>query len=390
MSLSARKAVPVFCAVLALWLFPKPVFAAQVLDLDNTRLVQHGIRSFLAGHYKFGEQIFLNYIREHPDEPTGYFLMAGRYAETITLRHDWSLMPKFEKYARLTTAKARRYIQLHPKKPLGYFFLGSIYGFYGLLNGQRQEVLQAFTSARSTVQYLKKSIELEPELYDSYYGLGTVYYYASKMHVERGGLAGWFVQKFITDGKDMRREGLAMIRKAANGGGLTSDFAWGILLWISLNERRYSKALKIATIMAENYPADKRPYWVLGRIHLQLRQCRKAKGYFDTIIGLVNKEKLPVKHFPEVANALTMADICLNINRWSVPRTKREIRQLRRAVKKDRMVWLEYSNAADVRQDWRDMLNGFTKCLTRRKSDSAYVCRFSEGAEMRVSSLAGW
>ncbi len=389
MSSFVRKAVPVFCALLVAGLFPKPAFATQVLDAESTKIAKHGVRSFLAGHYKFGEQIFLNYIKKHPDEPTGYFLMSGRYAEMITLRHDWSLMPAFEKYAKLTIEKARLYIHQHPKQTLGYFFLGSIYGYYGLLHGQRQDMLQAFTSARSTIKYLKKSLELDPELADAYYGLGTVYYYASKMHVERGGITGWFVKKFITDGKDMRREGLEMIRKAAEADGLTRDFANGILLWISLNERRYTRALSIANGMAELYPADKRPYWVLGRIHLQLRQCDKAKSYFETITDIINKEGLPLKRFPEVNNALAITEICLNINRWSVSKTQGKIRRLKRAIKKDEMVWLEYSNAADVKKDWKGLLNGVSHCVAKRKSNSAYVCRFQAGANVRLRNL-GW
>jgi len=360
-------------------LMPSSSFAGSnetpLMEGEIEATLKEGIRLTLSTDYKAGELVFKQFIKKHPNLPSGYFFMAGRFAENITLYHDWSFYDDFEEYARLTIEKASAEIRKNPANPNPYFYIGNIYGYYGLLHGQRQKNFRAFLNAVKTVDNLDKALKLNPSLYDSYYALGTIYYYASKKLVEEGGMTGWVIKKFITKGKDRKEEGLKMLRQAVEHGKITSYYARAVLVWIAILEKDYDKAVHFANILAEKYPNDKRPYWALGRINLLTWHCEDALKNFESITSIIEKETLDIEDFPEVKNAIGISKICLGINRLSPKRIKESTSRLKNDVKKDRIVWLEYSNAKGVRESFLSTLTELQECGAKRASDKSYRCR---------------
>ncbi len=365
--------VRLFFAVIILS-FPLSSTAVERFHVEDRMEMSVGVSYTLAGENERAKKVFSDFIENHPEHPQGYFFMAGMYAESITLSHDWSGMANFEKYADLTIKKANKLIKLNKKDPTGYFYLGNIHGYYGLLHGQMQNFFKAFISSVKTVKNLKKSLELNKELYDSYYGLGTIYYYASKKHIESGGMVGWVVKKFITEGRDMRAEALEMLKKAVAGKGITADFAQSVLMWIAISEGRDDDAKTIGMRMSKKYPLDKRPRWGLGRIALLQAECGNAGRHFDKIVQMINRENLPPKSFPEVQNAVEISRVCLEINSLNPKELKTSIKRLRNKIRKDKIVWLEYSNAEDVKKHWFFMLDSFESCSDKRKDTPDYFC----------------
>lgn len=311
--------------------------------------------------YPEAEKVFKEYIKKHPDRPEGYFFMTGRYAEYMNAYHDRSVMPEFEKWAKLTEQKAEAFNSTHPKDPTGHFYLGNLYGYMGLLDAQQQNLVSAFLNAVKAKTSLEKTLTLDPKAHDAYFGLGSLFFYGSKKHMEEGGMVGWIVKKFITHDRDMRQEGIAMVQKAVANGGITADTAFSTLMWLLIIEERYDEAMPMAVEMTRRWPKDKHGYWAQGRISLLRGQCADAKGQFEHIADIVKEQKIPLDHFPEVEIALELASLCAESDTLSFAAREGRIKALSVRLAANPNIQLEYANSKGVVREFTTMLNNVDK-----------------------------
>ncbi len=307
-------------------------------------------------HYPEAEAIFRDYIARYPDRPEGYFFMAGRYAEYMNGYHDRSVMPEYEKWATLTVQKAEAAIAKNPDNVAGHFYLGNIYGYKGLLEAQQQNLVTAFLDAVKAKGYLEKVIELDPTVYDAYFGLGSLYFYGSKKHVEEGGMVGWIVKKFITHSRDMREEGIGMLQKAVANGGITADSAFGALMWMLIVEGRYGEAQVMADEMVRRWPTDKHGYWARGRMALLGGDCAAARGNFEAIVKIIERQGNRLERFPELSLALELAALCEHGAELNYREREMRIRMLRGKLLNEPNIQLEYANSKGVVRDFRALL----------------------------------
>lgn len=355
------KAGAAFLAAAAVLVIPVLAFASDLTVPSELQTLKQGFSYVYDEKYEEAEKIFSAYIAKYPERPDGYFFMAGRWAEYINAYQQREALSEFNRWAGLTIKKGEAYIKAHPGDPAGYFYVGNVYGYMGLLEAQDQKLVSAFMSAVKAKGALEKALEIDPRLDDAYFGLGTLYYYASKKYVEEGGMVGWVVKKFITHDRDMRAEGISMLRRALSSGGITADSAFGSLMWVLLTEGEYDEARQMAQEMAVRWPGDKHGYWAMGRIDLQRRQCKSAKDNFTTVEQIASRQRIGGGKFPEVDFALRLCELCMNYNGRPTHEITAEIRALKRQLSMNPNIHLEYANSKGVLRDWREMLNRMGK-----------------------------
>ncbi len=330
--------------------------ASRILDADDGEALVKSIDYAFHENYDQAKKIITEYINKHPERPEGYFFMAAAYFEYINSFRDDSKTVLFEKYAKLCTNKAKNYIKKNKDDAVGYFYLGAIAGYKGLVKAREQKLISAFRQAVISKRNLEKALELDPELYDSYFGLGMLYYFASKKHVEEGGLVGWIIKKFITQNRDMRKDGIIMIHKAIDHGGMTSQFAYSALMWIMMSEKDYKTAYVMAREVMNKFPEDKHGYWVLARIEMINGNCQEAVKNIDVIIKLIKNKNLPLSKFEDVQTGRLLAETCVNINSWDAHEITKAIRNIRMSLVHYEKIIIEYQNARQVAKDWEKML----------------------------------
>lgn len=308
-------------------------------------------------NYDQAKNIIIKYINKHPDRPEGYFFMSAVYFEYMNAFRDESKTVLFNKYASICTKKAKNLIRINKDEAAGYFYLGAIAGYQGLVRAREQKLISAFRAAIITKRNLEIALKLDPKLYDSYFGLGTLYYFASKKHIEEGGLVGWIIKKFITKNRDMREDGIKMIKKAINHGRMTSQFAYSTLMWIMMSEKDYITAFDMAKVVKKNYPEDMHGYWVVARIEIINGNCEEATKNLNMIIEMIENNNLPLSKFEDIQTGLLLAKTCTNINKWDVHKITNAIRTIRRRLVNYEKIIIEYQNARQVAKDWKKMLH---------------------------------
>ena len=327
-------------------------------ELSNLR---QGFEYVYNEQYPEAEKVFQEYIKKYPERPEGYFFMTGRFAEYMNAYHDRGAMAKFGEWARRTTQKAETFNMKNPKDPAGYFYLGNLHGYTGLLEAQQQNLVAAFLDAVKAKSNLEKTLELDPTAYDAYFGLGTLYYYGSKKHMEEGGVVGWIVKKFITHDRDMRQEGIAMLRKAVANGGIAADSAFSTLMWTLISEERYDEAMVIAAEMASRWPRDKHGHWAQGRIMLLRGQCGEANRHFETIADIIKQQNIRPDRFPELEIALELSSLCVESGTINHAEREGRINALRARLAANPNIQLEYANSKGAVRDFTATLNGLEK-----------------------------
>jgi tetratricopeptide (TPR) repeat protein len=331
-------------------------YAAHIVnDIHGPELVK-SVEYVFHDKFKEAEDLIREYIKNHPDRPDGYFFMAAIHAEHMNSYHDNSRFKAFNKYADLCVKKAKLLIKKNKNDPVGYFYIGGIAGYRGLIQAHGQQLVSAFRSAIKTKWNLEKALQLDPELYDTYFGLGTLYYFASKKHVEEGGIVGWIIKKFITKNRDMRQEAIAMLKKAIKKGQMTSTVAYSSLMWVMICEEEYETAYNMAREVVKKFPEDKHGYWVRARVEMINGNCRDALENFNKIIGIIKAQNLPVSRFNEVQTGLLLTETCLNVNNWERKKVTGTIKNIRRKLNNYKEIMLEYQNAKRVAEDWKRML----------------------------------
>ena len=331
--------------------------ATTIADVEDGEVLVQSINYAFHQNYDKAEKIIRAYIDKHPEGPEGYFFLAATYFEYMNAFRDDSKASLFKKYAKLCTKKAKKLIRKDKNNAAGYFYLGGIAGYKGLFKAREQKLISAFRQAVISKRNLEKALALDPELYDSYFGLGTLYYFASKKHMEEGGLVGWIIKKFITKDRDMRIEAIKMINKAINHGRMTSQLAYSTLMWIKMSEKDYTAAYDMATEVMKNYPEDMHGYWVQARIEMINGNCEDATQNFNMIVELIENKSLPLSNFDDVQTGLLLAETCMNINRWEGRKINTAIRNIRMSLVHYENIIIEYQNARQVAKDWEIMLH---------------------------------
>ncbi len=333
-----------------------PAFSYQLVYPESLSDIKQGFDYVYNEEYEKAEDIFQRYIKKYPNNPEGYFFMTGRYAEQINAYHDSSRMDDLHKWADITVRKAEAYNAQHPNDPVGYFYIGNTYGYLGLLEAQEQHLVQAFMLSVKAKKNLEKALEITPTLYDCHFGLGTLFYYASRKHGEEGGVVGWIVKKFITNDKDLRAEGIIMLRKAVSNGGITSDVAFSSLMWVLIAEGKIDEAYPMAQEMARRWPKDKHGQWAMGRILLLRGECGKASEHFEAVRQMVQWQNTPLEKFPEIGLATELTALCKNRNDWDKKKIDVAVYKLRQMLKQNPNIRIEYANSKGVVRDWSAML----------------------------------
>jgi len=345
------------CFFLVFITVPEPVLSYELYDPSYEELFNKALQTVYEERYEEAHSLISEYIDNHPDAPEGYFSMAAMYSERMNTNHERSWMKYFKKFSELTIKKARKLIRSDKNNPRGYFYLGGMKGYMGLVEAQDRNYFSAFKLAIATKNNLEKALSLNPNLRDCYFGLGALYYFASKRHVDTGGLVGWIIKKFITNGRDMRSEGIRMLKTAIDNGGITASEAHNTLMWVMMCEKNYDEAYKLALQSLERYPKNKHSYWAKGRVELLRFDCKSANDSFNTIIGLILERKIPMKNFEDVKIAALIAEVCVNIPNWEPSKISRIIKNTRKRLNDPKIIHIEYQNAEQVLKELKITLN---------------------------------
>jgi tetratricopeptide (TPR) repeat protein len=272
--------------------------------------IREGISKIADLKFEEGLIIFDEYIKAFPDNPGGYFYYAAGVQEKIQKMGDFSELKRFNKYAKKCQRLAKKRLRSNPRDSVARIFLGATDGYIGLLEARRRHLLRAFKNGIDTKKHLERAIAERQDIPETYFGLGMLYYFSSRKAEEEGGLVSWVIRKFITNGKDLRQEGIEMLKHVIDSDALSRDYARSAIMWIYLYEHDYIIAKSIARELAYEFTRDTLSRWVLGRVALVQGRCDEAKHWFEKIVEINTLLKTPKALHQEVPVAIKKAEVC--------------------------------------------------------------------------------
>ena len=243
--------------------------------------------------YEDGLKLFDDYIKAFPQNAEGYFYYAVALQEKIQKLNDLSELERFTKYSSTCKRILEAKLEKKPEDSVARMYLGAMHGYIGLIEGRQRNMLRAFLCLVDAKALLEQARKERPDIADITFGLGMIYYFSSRKGSEVGGMTEWVINKFITNGRDMRKEAVEMISKSIEDNALGKDYARAAIMWISLYDKNYPKARELAADISKRYPKDAGSRWVLGRVALVNGECAEGKARFGETVEILKKRGLP-------------------------------------------------------------------------------------------------
>lgn len=326
-------------------------------------VILEGIAKVSNTDYEEGIKLFDEYIKAFPLNGEGYFYFAVALQEKIQKLNDLGELTRFNKYAATCKRIFEARLDKNPSDTVARMYLGAMNGYIGLVEGRQRNLLRAFLSAVEAKSQLERARRERPDIADTSFGLGMIYYFASRKSAEVGGMTEWIITKFITNGRDMRNEGVEMINHAVDGNALSRDYARAAIMWIRLYEKNYPKARELAADIARRYPKDAGSRWALGRVALVNGECSEAGVRFGEAVEILKKRGLPPARYQDVEMGRAFAALCESVDQREWDEAGRLVHRIDGWLNDDPKITLEYQDEKNLLAFWRRELDNTRRSL---------------------------
>lgn len=356
---------PFFAAFMAVAVSAPAVWAIPpgMVEKGWEDVIVAGMAKVSNTDYEEGLKYFDDYIKAFPENGEGYFYFAVALQEKIQKLNDFGELERFNNYASTCKRILKDKIEKDPDDAIARMYLGAMNGYIGLIEGRQRNMLRAFLSLVDAKSLLERARQERPDIADTSFGLGMIYYFASRKSSEVGGMTEWVINKFITNGRDMRKDGVEMISHSIEANALSRDYARASIMWILLYDKNYSKSRELAVDIATRYPKDAGSRWVLGRVALVNKQCAEANARFGEAIEILKKRGLPPVRYQDVEIGRAFAALCENLDHKEWDEAGRVVHRIDDWLNNDPKITLEYQDEKNLLEFWKRELDTARRSL---------------------------
>ena len=273
--------IPLFIFALFLISSPSKAFSQQgseEQEPQTTELIQEGIEATIRENYGLAERNFQEIISREPEDPAGYFFLAGCYQTQMI---DWeSDFREKEFYQNLEKSieLSKQRIEKDKKDLWAYFYLGNSYGSMAVHDANHKRWWSGLRKGLKAKSALKELVELDSTFYDAYLGLGSYHYWASVVTK---------MLRWLPFFRDEREKGMEEVKLAAEKSVYSKESAQYGLIYMYLEEKEYEKAIGLAKRMNQRFPESKLFLWPLAEAVYLKRDWIGAIGWYQEILRLI-------------------------------------------------------------------------------------------------------
>ncbi|MCK5126438.1 MAG: bacterial transcriptional activator domain-containing protein [candidate division Zixibacteria bacterium] len=157
---------------------------------------------------------------------------------------------------------------------MAYFLLGHNKAFRSLYDGRAGHTWSAIKKGLGARNAYSKAFDIDSTLYDIGLGLGSYRYWKSV----KTKAINW-TPLF----KNEKKNGIELLRLAADSSEISQDAAVSSLIWIYISEKRYGEAIRLADEMRLKYPKGLTFVWALASAYYKFGDCPAAIEMYRTI-----------------------------------------------------------------------------------------------------------
>jgi tetratricopeptide (TPR) repeat protein len=259
--------------------------ASQAQRIPDDRLhgmIREGIA--LSGKQQYGaaRRVFERAMRDYPAHPAGYLNLAI-LLQVMSLDFEVPVeMPRYLNSLEKAQLLAEAMTEIPALEAEGNYYIGmarSYLAYYHFRDGENW--LSGLSQGLKATGFLEDCLEENPRAYDAMTGIGTYMYWKSK----NMSFLTW--TPFIDD---ERHAGIDMLRLAEVKAEYTAQQATNSLIWIYIEEERWTDAIKSAQRILRQFPGNRLFLWGLASAAEGKQDWRTAREAYRRIIASMDDE----------------------------------------------------------------------------------------------------
>lgn len=281
--------------------FSSAGLASEFFSLE----LSEGIEYYFQENFFRAEEVFSDLIQADTLNPLGYYFLAITYqAEMLDLESDFK-DEQFQAAIEKSIELSMRLLEEDRDNKIAYLILGNSYGNWALYQARWGSWFKAFRLGLRAKDNWEKALKADSAFYEAYAGLGNYFYWKSV-----------FIRRFswLPFVKDKRKQGIKMLKQAAENSELSKEFALSSLMWINLKEKNYKEALDLAFYFQSKYPQAKYPLWAEAFIYYEKFDWRNAISAFERLLARL-KETQPTNYYNLIEVEFRMANCYFNLGK---------------------------------------------------------------------------
>jgi len=164
---------------------------------------------------------------------------------------------------------------------VAYWLLGHEHAFRSLFYGRAGHFWRALKHGLSARNAYNRGYRVDSTFHDLAFGLGSYQYWKSV----KTKAVNW-TPLF----NDERRQGIDLLRLAADSAEISSEAATAGLVWVYINENMLVEAIRLASDLRDKYPDGLTFLWALGEAYRKMDDYKAAIDVYETILTRLEKQ----------------------------------------------------------------------------------------------------
>lgn len=267
-----------FAAILIL---PSGNIAAGRFPPDLTRCLNRISGHIYNDQFERAAAVIDSLQQDHRDAAFCHFFRAALYQSQMMAAESEFL--KDELFAAIDSLQsdAENSLSGGGDSVIAYLYLGHAYALRAMFYGRSGNLLKALKSGLGARKAYSRGYELDSTFHDMGLGLGSYRYWKSV----KTRIINW-TPLF----KNERENGIDLIRLAVDSSEISRDASTLTLIWVYINEERYSEAIMLAEAMHRKYPEGLTFLWPLGEAYFRMEDCPAAVAVYEKILDRLRQD----------------------------------------------------------------------------------------------------
>jgi tetratricopeptide (TPR) repeat protein len=251
------------------------------ISADFDQRIEQGLEILYQGDYDSALVIFDSFIRDHPENPAGYFFKSGLYQTRMSAFESNFWYKYYKESVGSAVMLSNKAVRQDKNDAWAYFFRAGSYSYDAAFEARRGRYLSSFRKGMTALGDFKKARENDSTLYDANIGIGSYLYFRTKAT----SLLKWL--PFIGDNRD---RGIAEIKTAIEKGRYSQVMGQNALLWIYTDYGRDKKALELGFLLEKRYPHNPFFHWAVPEVLWRQKRWKEAEPAYTKLLNMLDAQ----------------------------------------------------------------------------------------------------
>ncbi len=295
--------------------FSITIFAGNFPNKTVDKIINQGADYLLNHNYEAARYKFIELNNLFPKIPLGrVYLAVLEIAKSVDYAEKFN-ETKIEKLLNEAKDLSDSLYKSNKKDLWSNYYVALSSGYYAYYKGMIGDYLSAFSNGLTSISYYEKCLSIDSLFYDSYIALGTYYYWKSA----KTKAISWL--PFVNDDRAL---GKRLLEKAINKDTYGHFLGAYSLVWIYIDNKEYTKALKLCEEVLKIYPKNRLFKLSLARIYTETDKNKAIALYQEVLNTIMELDKnnhvieIELKHkiamqYNDLGNYEKALDYCNNI-----------------------------------------------------------------------------